>query len=217
MNILLQAAEDIRYLLKVGYPRDSAIRYVCDHHRIIKAQRMLLSRVVFDITTVLTRKSKMVDCGAIDGAYVWVDGFNVLFGVECIFLNEPVFVCDDGFFRDLRGGVRNYRLTDTSFQAIDAILSFFSDHNPSRVEFLFDAQISRSGELSAVCGKKLKSFGINGISRTSKRVDFELKQCRDIVATSDGIIIDKVERVSNLVCCIFKKMGKTAKTLDEVP
>ncbi|RZN14750.1 MAG: hypothetical protein EF812_04670 [Methanosarcinales archaeon] len=94
---------------------------------------------------------------------------------------------------------------------------FFSDHNSSWVAFLFDAQISRSGELSAVCGKKLKSFGINGISRTSKRVDFELKQCRDIVATPDSIIIDKVDRVLNLVCCIFKKMGKTAKTLDEVP
>jgi len=215
VNILLQAAEDIRYLLKAGYPRDSAIRFVCDHHRISKAQRILLSRVVFDAATVLTRKSKVVDCGAIDEACVWVDGFNVLFGVECIFLNEPVFVCDDGFFRDLRGAARSYRLMDTSFQAIDAILSFFSDHNPSRVEFLFDAQISRSGELSAECGKKLKSFKINGISRTSRRVDFELKQCIDIVATSDGIIIDKVDRVLNLVCCIFKKMGKTAKTLDE--
>lgn len=216
MNPLLEAARDIRYLLERGYPRQSAIRFVCDHYRINAEQRVVLSRTVFDLETARRRRSKTVNCCALQGARLWIDGFNVLFSVECLFLDEPVFACDDGFLRDVRGATRSYRLTDASSRALDEILSFLSHNKPAWVEFLFDAQVSKSGVLSAMCREQMRDHRIRGTARTSRRVDFELKHAEGIIATSDGIIIDEVERVVNLASCIFKRRSKTAKTLEGV-
>jgi hypothetical protein len=206
VNPITRAAEDIRYLLERGYPRQSAIRFVCDHYRINREERIILSRTVFDPVTAERRKSKTINCKHIKGKTLWIDGFNVLFAVETAFTSEPLFTCDDGFLRDVRGATRNYKITNTTLQALDAIISFLAQNSPAWVEFLFDAQISKSGELSSICREKLKSCKIKGEARTSTQVDFELKHTKHLVATSDGIIIDEADHVVNLPHCIFKQI-----------
>lgn len=44
-NILISAADDIRYLLKRGYPKPGALRFVCNHYRLDSEYRNILNRV----------------------------------------------------------------------------------------------------------------------------------------------------------------------------
>jgi len=210
------AAGDLRYILGRGYPRKSAVRFVCDHYRIGGDWRVVLSRVVFDSETVRRRTLKLVECDDIHSRCVGVDGFNVLIGVEAGLIGEPIFRCDDSFVRDIRGVFRNYRVTETSWRALDEIVSFLADQSPAWVEVLFDVQIGKSGELSARCREKLESHGIEGICRTSKSVDFELKHFDGVVATSDGIIIDEAISALNIIQCVYNKIGVETVRIEEI-
>ena len=216
MKALLCAAEDLRYLLERGYPRKSAVRFVCDHYRIGGDWRAVLSRVVFDSGTVRRRILKTVGCDGIWSRRVGVDGFNVLIGVEGGLIGESVFRCDDGFVRDVRGVFRSYKVTETSWRALDEIVSFLADQNPAWVEVLFDVQIGKSGELSAGCRERLESHGIEGHCRTSRSVDFELKHFDGVVATSDGIIIDEAISALNIIQCVYNRIGVEAVKIEEI-
>ena len=89
---------------------------------------------------------------------------------------------------------------------------FFQTQYFSGCFFLFDAQISRSGELAGFTRHKLKEYKISGEAKTSKIADFELKteggnpERNVIVATSDGIIIDSVKEVLDIPACLMEKM-----------
>jgi len=211
-----RAAEDLRHLLNRGYPRKSAVRFVCDHYRISGDWRLVLSRVVFDSKTVERRVLKTVRCDDIRGSRVGVDGFNVLIGVEAGLVGEPVLRCDDEFVRDVRGVFRSYRVTETSWRALDEVLSFLFDQSPQWVEVLFDLQISRSGELSRGCQERLESRGIEGVCRTSRSVDHELKEFDGVVATSDGIIIDEASSALNIIQCVYERIGVESVKIEEM-
>ena len=151
-----KAVTDIRYLLDRGYPRKGAITFVCNHYRLDIKWRYVFTRVVFGRDTIQSRREKTVKCEDLKGEVVLVDGYNVLIGVESALKGEPVYQSDDGFLRDIRGVFRNYRCSGLTERAMDEILGVFTGFAPFRVEFLFDSQISKSGEMARWVEKKLK-------------------------------------------------------------
>lgn len=197
---------DIKYLLERGYPRAGAITYVCNHYKLDINMRHMFSRVIYTDRIARARKKKTCEWRELAGEDIWVDGYNVLIGVESAIKGEPVYLCDDGFIRDTRGVFRNYRCSDVTARALDSILGQLSDCKAGRVEFLFDSQISRSGELVKWLGDRMGKAGLAGIARTSRHVDYDLKQCGKIVATSDGTIIDAVHNVVNIQARVLEEL-----------
>ena len=202
-----KAITDIRYLLDRGYPGKGAITFVCNHYRLDIKWRYVFTRVVFGRDTIKSRREKTVKCEDLEGAVVLVDGYNVLIGVESALKGEPVYLCDDGFLRDTRGVFRNYRCSGLTERAMDEILRVFSGFTPSRLEFLFDSQISKSGEMARWVGMKLKDVGLEGGARTSRHVDYDLKQSNGIIATADGSIIDEVAKAVNIQACVLEHLN----------
>jgi hypothetical protein len=200
------AVSEIRYLLERGYPKQSAITYVCNHHRLTLEFRHIFTRILYPQRTITSRRAKTVGCGDIENNEVWIDGYNILIGVESALRGDPVYLCDDGFLRDTRGVFRNFHSSDETEQALHELLSVLALHNPRRIEIVFDSQISKSGELARQIDKNMNDMGISGCARTSKQADFDLKQCKSMVATSDGGIIDAVEHVVNLQACILERL-----------
>ncbi|MBE0523120.1 MAG: DUF434 domain-containing protein [Methanosarcinales archaeon] len=200
------AVSEIRYLLERGYPKQSAITYVCNHHMLDLEIRHVFTRVLYPQSTITSRRAKTVGCGDIDNNEVWIDGYNILIGVESAVRGDSVYLCDDGFLRDTRGVFRNFHSSDDTEQALHELLSVLALHNPERVEIVFDSQISKSREMVRQVDKKMKDMGISGCARTSKHTDFDLKKCNKMVATSDGGIIDVVEHVVNLQSCIMEQL-----------
>jgi hypothetical protein len=114
-------------------------------------------------------------------------------------------MCDDGVIRDVKGAFRNFKVSSNTEEAVGHILEFLKEMKPENVVFLLDAQISKSGMLAKMLREKLGAAGLKGDARTSKHVDHDLKRCREIVASSDGVIIDEAEGVVNLLRCVIER------------
>jgi hypothetical protein len=195
------AALDIRYLLDRGYPKESTVRLVCAHYRLDEIQKHLLTRSVLAKAVSEKRRKKFLLCNKIKEETIVIDGYNILIGMESI-LEKKAFICDDGVIRDIKGGFRNYKISENTKTAIDLILQFLKENNNLYVCILLDSQISKSGLLARKLGEKLNEYGLKGDARTSKHVDYELKKSAYIVASSDGVIIDTAQRVVNFLYCL---------------
>lgn len=210
---LLRPARDIRSILRWGYPKFSTIRFVADHFQLSLEERHILARVIMPPDRIISRINKKIDCSEIKDRKILIDGYNVLLTVDSLLKKELMWFCDDGYIRDTRYYFSKAKQAEDIEEALDAVLGFLSEASPKSVFFLFDAQISRSGELAGFTRHKLKEYKISGEAKTSKIADFELKteggnpERNVIVATSDGIIIDSVKEVLDIPACLMEKMG----------
>ncbi|MBU4139456.1 MAG: DUF434 domain-containing protein [Euryarchaeota archaeon] len=201
---LEKAAVDIRYLLDRGYPQKSAVGFVCSHYRLDVEARYLLSRTVLSCEVSEKRKAKFLPCDKIEGNSIVIDGYNIIIGMESI-LEKKAYLCDDGVIRDIKGAFRNFKVSSNTEEAVGLIFEFLKEMKPDIVVFLLDAQISKSGMLARMLRERLGEVGLKGDARTSKHVDHDLKRCREIVASSDGVIIDEAEGVVNLLRCVIER------------
>ncbi|WP_157209658.1 DUF434 domain-containing protein [Methanosalsum zhilinae] len=205
-NILISAADDIRYLLKRGYPKPGALRFVCNHYRLDSEYRNILNRVTVSPDIAQDRMKKRTECCQLTGKKIAVDGYNLLITVDSMLTGHTLWKCDDGFIRDARGAFRGYSITPATYKAVKCVLSLLSKNSPAYVKILLDTQMSRSGELAGYMREQFNHTILNFEVKTSRRVDHDLKKCSEdmIIATSDGVIIDAAAKVVDLAGCISK-------------
>lgn len=182
------------------------MRFVADHHRIDKDYRNILSRAVLSDETARSRRQKAIALDDLRGGVLHIDGYNVLITIESIITGEDVFICDDGFIRDMRCLFRKYRRSETTDEAVQLMIDAISRAKPSEILLLLDKQISRSGELASDIGEAFSAAGIPGTARTARDVDRSLKNSSAVVATSDGIIIDHVSSALDIPALIARRM-----------
>ncbi|WP_319509132.1 DUF434 domain-containing protein [uncultured Methanolobus sp.] len=204
---MTKAATDIRYLLDRGYQRESSIRFAGDHYRLGKNERYILARTVFSSETSMERRKKKRGCRELKGKTLLIDGYNVLITLESLLKGERTWLADDSFMRDIRGVFRNHSNDDITFEAVEKMLSFVSKLKVKEANVLLDTQMKNSGELAAFIRKRMQELEIPGSAKTSRHVDYDLKNCHisDVVATADGIIIDSVNNVIDIPVCISKR------------
>ncbi|WP_406671231.1 DUF434 domain-containing protein [Methanolobus sp. ZRKC4] len=207
---MAEAATDIRYLLERGYKKDSSIRFAGDHYRLDKNDRYILARTVFSPETSKARKKKKIHREELKGKTLLVDGYNVLITLESMLGGERMWIADDSFLRDIQGVFNNHTNDNLTFQAVEKMLSFLLSTEIKKTDVLLDTQMKRSGELAAFIRKRMKELSIKGEARTSRHVDYDLKNCHPsyVVATADGIIIDSVKNVIDIPACIYRKWNK---------
>lgn len=201
---LENAAADIRFLLDRGYPQKGAVGFVCAHYRLDVDARYLLSRTVLAGKVVQKRKVKFLPCDTIKSSSIVIDGYNIIIGMESI-LEKKAYLCDDGVIRDTKGAFRNFKVSSNTVEAVGHILEFLKEMKPGNVVFLLDAQISKSGMLARMLRERLGEVGLKGDARTSRHVDYDLKRSAEIVASSDGVIIDEAGRVVNFLRCLVER------------
>lgn len=208
-----KALEEARYLLDRGYPKDSAVRFVSNHHRLADEERFILMRVVLRSDVARARRSKVVRLEDLRDQAIFVDGYNVLITTESVLGGYPVYSCDDGFLRDSRGIFRSYKASSLTSPALDQIFDLLASVGPTRMEVLFDQQMSRSGELAETVRMMMAERGLCGTARTARDVDRFLKATKGIILTSDGNVIDSVDHVMDLPRKIAARSGITPLVL----
>ncbi len=206
-EILSRAADDVRYLLDRGYPKESAVRFVSDHYRLPQEQRFAIIRIVVSSEQAKARKEKAVPLEALRDKAVFVDGYNVLIAVESLLSGKAVYKGDDGFLRDTQGIFRSYRASKLTALAVSEILRLLRFAAPAKIEVLLDQQISMSGQLAAEIRGMMEELGLQGSARTAQDVDHELKAAKGIIATGDGNIIDAVPVVVDIPGRIAQEKG----------
>ncbi|MEM0499204.1 MAG: DUF434 domain-containing protein [Methanothrix sp.] len=203
---LRAAASDLRYLLNRGYPPGPAVRFVADQYYIDKDYRNILSRAVLSDDVAQTRRQKAIGLEDLRGGELHIDGYNVLITIESVITGEDIFLCDDGFIRDMRCLFRKYRRSEATDEAVQLMINVISGARPSGILLLLDKQISRSGELASDICEAFSAAGVPGTARTARDVDRALKNSSAVVATSDGIIIDHVSSALDIPALIARRM-----------
>lgn len=201
------AARDLRYLLDHGYSKEPSVRFVSDHHRLPAIDRFTLARVVLPSDVAEARRRKSVRPKYMAGRRIAVDGYNVIITTESLLSGEPVYRCDDGFLRDVRGIFRSYRHSQVTEGALSEILSLFNSVTPETVQVILDSQISGSGELAGEIRRAMRDLGVHGTAVTSRSADRELKIAGEVVATGDGSIIDAVPIAVDIPRAIARMRG----------
>lgn len=195
-----QAGYDLRYLLNRGYQRKSLrglLKLVGDRYGLDAHQRNILARTVYPDGEALKRRVKLVGPEDIVGCALGVDGYNVLVTIESAFRQELLLLGDDGLVRDVAGQSSSYRPGPYTMPALNVVLQVLRAHPPQETVMLFDARMSRSGELSRIATNLLQTAGLNGGATTSPYPDKELLQYQ-VVASSDSGLVDASARTFDL-------------------
>jgi len=212
----LEAAKrDFKYLLNQGYPRKGALKFVGDHYLLEEISRNLIYRTVFSNEEAENRKMKLVLLDDIKNKTVFIDGYNVLITIESICKGENGLIVkgDDGVIRDVKAVFGKYKCNEKTKDVLNAIISLLKLYQPLFVRFFFDRQVSMSGKLTKLTQEIMAIQEIKGKAETSENVDFQLifrsSDTDGIVATSDGVIIDKVNKILDIPNYISRQLKKT--------
>lgn len=202
-----KALEEARYLLDRGYPKDSAVGFVSNHHRLAEKERFILMRVVVRSDLAWARRSKLLDLEDLRGQSISIDGYNVIITTESVLGGYPVYLCDDGLLRDSRGIFRGFKASPLTAIALNWILDLLASAGPARTEVLLDQQMSRSGELAEMVRGMMAERQLCGVAKTARNVDHLLKTAKRIILTSDGNVIDSVDYIMDLPAEIGRRSG----------
>ena len=195
---LWKAAQDLRYLLNRGYPRDAFLSLVGNRYNLDRDHRQLLRRGVFPASVAGERRSKKVSLEEIRDKAVAIDGYNCLITLESALKAKTIVQADDAFIRDISGVSGTYRDAPETTQALDLIIDLFIAAAPAEVLFLFDAPISGSGKLAARIRGLMAERGLPGDAQAVKVPERVMVGYQGIIATSDTALIDQSEQVFDL-------------------
>lgn len=196
--VLRQAAQDFRYLLERGYPREASLNLVGNRYGLDKKDRQILHRGVFAPSMVQERRAKLRRLSELPGVPLALDGHNVLITLECALRGFPVVLADDGFFRDIAQLSRAFCFSPESEQALILLAGYLQAHLPGPVLVLYDAPLSRSGELARRTRELFAAQGIRAEVRAVPVPEKELLVFPGAVATSDTHLIDACQELVDL-------------------
>lgn len=180
-----EASEDLRYLLNRGYRKSYALTFICNHYQLQKEDRPFLARTIFSEEEARSIRQKKVHLEDIQGEDIAIDGYNVLISTEAALTGDTI-ICDDSVVRDIKGVFGNYTMTEFTHQALQEIFTVLTMYSPQTATFYFDQQASHSGDL---CSFVREHFPC----KTAKHVDLVLARLNLITATSDSILIRKLD------------------------
>ena len=149
-----EAAEDLRYLLNRGYPREGSLQAVGNRYNLPQDLRHLLRRGVFAVQDAEARKRKMVSVEELRGEKLAIDGYNVLITLESALGGRPILLADNGFVRDIAGVSGSYREGAATTEALNLIFDLLKAAGPPEAVFLFDSPISASREHATPLDRK---------------------------------------------------------------
>ncbi len=192
---------ELRFLLDRGYRRTHALRAVSEHHQLAREDRNVLERVVFPQSESRARRRRLVRPSDLAGQALVIDGFNQLIGLECLLSGEPLFLADDGLVRDMAAVRGRYDRSGATDRAMQLLCGFLARRGVGSVGFVFDHQVSRSGELAAACREALAGLGVPGQAATSRHTDRAIRRAAAaaVISSSDRAIIDATPRVFDAV------------------
>ena len=193
---LRKAAEEVYFLLNRGYPVTSTTRFIGDHYQLSERQRLALARTVSPEESIRSRKSREVT--DIAGKTLYIDGFNVIIGLEIAYSDSMLFCCMDGTVRDLAGLHGTYRLIPQTDLAIHALLASLGELHVEKAVIFLDQPVSNSGRLKQRILEFAEQIPFELEVEIENPVDAILKT-KPLVASADAIILDECSQWFNLV------------------
>jgi hypothetical protein len=207
---LWEAAEDLRFLLDRGYPRDASLQLVGNRYNLSQEYRHLLRRGVFSHSLAEERNAKRVSVAELKGTGLAIDGHNCIITLESALKGKTVLLADDGFIRDISGVSGGYKETKETNKALELIMNLIAEAETAETRFLLDAPISGSGDLAARIRGMMQERGIPGDASAHKVPETIMAHYEGIIASSDTAVIDQAEQVFDLAGYLIREKVGTS-------
>ena len=179
-----------------------------NHYLLSERQRLAIMRSVAADEQAAARKRKQVRLRDLAGKEIWIDGFNTIITLEVIFSDSVFFRCMDGAVRDLAALRGTYRLIPETDQAVHLLTDMLQEAEVRTVRILLDEPVSNSGRLKAKIADIAEGCSFELDIRIQRDVDRELYD-KELVVTSDSIILDHCRSWVNLTGEYLHRVGKT--------
>ncbi len=212
----IDACIDYKYLLDRGYHRESALNFVVSRYRLNKKQRVIMLRTIFSDREIKSRLAKKVELKDLAHTKLIVDGYNVLATISTALLNFPLFVGLDCFLRDVTSLYKRVVKGYVIYTSLLVLLLYLSKIGyDQEVVFLYDAQVSGSGNLALYTRVLMKRFNLKGKAHIVKRADKTSAFFRrSVVASSDSVVIKLSEKVVDLASAVINDVLLSDKIFD---
>jgi len=211
---LREATEDLSLLLSRNYSRDAALKLVGDHYQLDVRQRRAILRGACGDASLHCRDRHRVVRDELEGQTVWIDGYNLIIMTESVLAGGILLRGRDGCVRDMASVHGSYRKVAETLPAIRLLGTVLQELKVAKAVWLLDAPVSNSGRLKIRLLEEAADPGWNWEVNVVNSVDQRLCNCDDIVVTSDGGILDRVQRWANVSDRILDKSDAARRVID---
>ena len=211
---LRAAAADLCWLLDRDYAARSALELVGNRHNLTSRQRMAVSRYACSEEDVRRREKLRVEPARLHGQELWLDGYNILTLLESALAGGVVLLGRDGCCRDIAGIHRRYRKVNETIPALGLVGETISALGVNVCRWWLDKPVSNSGRLKTLILETASEDGWNMEVELTFSPDHVLSHTDQIIATSDGIVLDRCRRWVNLVRLIITERIPQARLLN---
>jgi len=211
---LRAAAADLCWLLDRDYAARSALELVGNRHNLTSRQRMAVSRYACSEEDVRRREKLHVELAQLRGQELWLDGYNILTMLESALAGGVVLLGRDGCCRDIAGIHRRYRKVNETISALGLVGETALALGVSVSRWWLDKPVSNSGRLKTLILETASENGWNMEVELTFSPDHVLSHTDQIIATSDGIVLDRCQRWVNLVRLIIAERIPQTQLLD---
>lgn len=203
---LARAANDARWLLERGYPRQRVIDLTGDRYGLDADARQMLGRGVFSPAEAGARRGKLQGLAALRGANPAIDGHNVIITLENALRGEVLLLADDGAVRDIARLGRNHKPGPESLHAARMAVEALARAEVARADFMLHAPLPKSGWLAAEIRAMLEAAGLKGDARTVDSPRARLRGWPGPVCSADSAVIDNAHTPVDLAGEIIRAM-----------
>ena len=211
---LRSAVGDLCWLLDRDYAARSAVELVGNRYTLTSRQRMAVARCACSATEAQQRQQRRVEPGQLRGRELWIDGYNVLTLLESALAGGVVLLGRDGCCRDIAGIHRRYRKVEETGTALRMLGDVTAAWGVARCRWWLDKPVSNSGRLKALILETAAAAGWDMSVDLVFSPDHVLSETDQIIATSDGVILDRCRQWVNLARMIIAERIPQTRLLD---
>lgn len=197
--IFREAVQDLSYLLGKSYGEKSALALVGNRYQLNKRQQRALHLMTCPANKLASRQAKRVPPSALEGKQVFMDGYNVLIGLEVALSGGYLFVGQDGCYRDIASVHGTYKKVEETLPALEQLEQSLKALGVAHVQWYFDSPVSNSGRLKTLlyelATQKQAPWDIDLVFNP----DAILVEKNGLTITADSWILDEVDAYFDLV------------------
>lgn len=200
---VIEASRDYKYLLSRGYKQKVVLDLVTSRYGLSSVERALLLRCVHSSQDIELVKSKLVE--SVTHYPLIIDGYNVLLTIHTVLEGMEVFLCDDGFVRDLRKSYRKgieLKMLEVSTELLKKELQ---ELDPSSVTIILDKNVSYSARHADTIRSIMRNLAEVVLA---DKADLRVIGGNGIIASSDCVVISRARKIYDLAGEIIKKHFK---------